>query len=154
MIGGKGFHRHIIKEGTEVFLTSLYKIDRILEEKRDARTRRTEDQATQGAIPQEYHQYADVFLEQDSNILPPHRGTTDHRILLEEGMSPSYCPLYKQSEEELQEAKAYITWNLAQGFIVPSKAPFASPILMAQKPSGGLRFCVDYLSEGGVLPFV
>jgi hypothetical protein len=101
-------------------------------------------QETRDTIPQEYHQYADVFSEQDSNTLPPRRGSTDHRILLEEGMSPGYCPLYKQSEEELREAKAYITRNLAQGFIVPSKAPFASPILMVRKPSGGLRFCVDY----------
>ncbi|KAJ6110208.1 gag/polymerase/env polyprotein [Penicillium sp. IBT 16267x] len=143
MIGGIGFHRHMVKGGSEVFLTSLYEIDRILEEKRDAR-RRTEDQETRDTIPQEYHQYADVFSEQDSNTLPPYRGTTDHRILLEERMSPGYCPLYKQSEEELQEAKAYITRNLAQGFIMPSKAPFASPILMVRKLSGGLRFCVDY----------
>ena len=41
-------------------------------------------------------------------------------------------------------AKAYITKNLAQGFIEESKAPFNSPILMVRKPSGGLRFCVDY----------
>ena len=30
------------------------------------------------------------------------------------------------------------------GFITPSKAPFASPILFAEKPNGELRFCVDY----------
>jgi hypothetical protein len=34
--------------------------------------------------------------------------------------------------------------NLSKGFIVPSSSPFQSPILMAQKPGGGLRFCVDY----------
>lgn len=48
------------------------------------------------------------------------------------------------SEEELRFAKDYIMQNLAKGFIVPSTALYASPILMAVKPGGGLRFCVDY----------
>ena len=34
--------------------------------------------------------------------------------------------------------------NLFKGFIRPSAAPYTSPILMAQKPSGGLQFCIDY----------
>jgi hypothetical protein len=34
--------------------------------------------------------------------------------------------------------------NLDKGFIAPGNAPFASPFLMARKPGGGLRFCVDY----------
>jgi hypothetical protein len=34
--------------------------------------------------------------------------------------------------------------NLSKGFIAESQAPFAAPILFAQKANGGLRFCVDY----------
>ena len=34
--------------------------------------------------------------------------------------------------------------NLVKGFIEPSQAPFASPILFTKKPNGGLRFCIDY----------
>lgn len=39
--------------------------------------------------------------------------------------------------------------DVARGFVaitdvVPRSAPFASPILMARKPGGGLRFCVDF----------
>jgi hypothetical protein len=34
--------------------------------------------------------------------------------------------------------------NLNKGFIAPSSAPFASPILVSRKHDGGLRFCVDY----------
>jgi hypothetical protein len=48
------------------------------------------------------------------------------------------------SLEELEAAKKYITENLHKRFIVPSSAPYASPILMASKPGGGLRFCVDF----------
>ena len=38
----------------------------------------------------------------------------------------------------------YLREHLHKGFIVPSKAPFASPVLFAKKPGGGWRFCVDY----------
>ena len=56
----------------------------------------------------------------------------------------SHSPLYKLSAEELEAARKYIIENLNKGFIVPTSTPFASPILMAKKPGGGLRFCVDY----------
>ena len=48
------------------------------------------------------------------------------------------------SQEELAAAKAYLEENLSKGFITASTAPFASPVLFARKPNGGLRFCVDY----------
>jgi hypothetical protein len=68
----------------------------------------------------------------------------DHKIELEEKATPGYCPLYKMSVEQLKAAKTYIYENLHKGFIVPSNAPFASPILMAKKADGGLRFYVDF----------
>jgi hypothetical protein len=79
--------------------------------------------------------------------MPPTR-PCDHRIDLEEGTVPKdvigYTPLWKQTTEELEAAKQYIVENLGKGFIAPGNAPFASPFLMARKPGGGLRFCVDY----------
>jgi hypothetical protein len=48
------------------------------------------------------------------------------------------------SLEELEAAKQYIQENLDKGFIVPSHAPFASPILMVRKHDGALHLCVDY----------
>jgi hypothetical protein len=48
------------------------------------------------------------------------------------------------SEYKLQKVKEYLTENLKKGFITPSKAPYASPILFTKKNNGGLRFCVDY----------
>ncbi|OQD77940.1 hypothetical protein PENDEC_c002G02087 [Penicillium decumbens] len=142
MIGGVGFYRQAKKEGSEVFLISLEEIDRILENKRYER--QSEERETKRVVPKHYDDYTDVFSKQDSDTMPPHREFVDHKIILEEGITPRYCPLYKQSEEELQAAKAYITENLVKGFIMESKAPFASPILMARKPDGGLRLCVDF----------
>lgn len=45
---------------------------------------------------------------------------------------------------ELEAAWEYIIKNLNKGFIITSKALFASSILMAEKPDSGLWFCVDY----------
>ena len=38
----------------------------------------------------------------------------------------------------------YLTDSLAKGFIVSSRAPFASPVLFVRKSDGSLRFYVDY----------
>jgi hypothetical protein len=52
--------------------------------------------------------------------------------------------LNKHSLEELTAMREYLTDNLAKGFIVNSKAPFASSVLFVRKADGSLRFCIDY----------
>ena len=149
MIGAAGFHRHARKKDTETFITNLYEIDRIIEEKTDTvpDEEEEEEELITRKLPACYSEYRDVFSKSASDTLPPHR-SCDHKIELEENTSPTgsvgHSPLYKLSAEELDAARKYITENLNKGFIVPSNAPFASPILMARKPGGGLRFCVDY----------
>lgn len=149
-IGAAPFQRHLKNKDTEVFITSLSEINHIIEEKR-AEEHHGEDcqeqELVQQSLPQQYQEYADVFSKAASDELPPRRAN-DYRIELEEGKTVesavSYSPLYKQTTEELEAARDYIVDNLNKGFIGPSTAPFASPILMARKPGGGLRFCVDY----------
>jgi hypothetical protein len=46
--------------------------------------------------------------------------------------------------EYLEAIKSYIYENVKKGFIVLSLAPFILPILIAKKPSRGLRFYIDY----------
>ena len=70
-------------------------------------------------IPQEYHQYLDVFSRVKADKLPPHR-TYDHQIPLEEGKSPPFGPIYSLSEHELKTLREYLEENLAKGFISPS----------------------------------
>ncbi|EDO04015.1 hypothetical protein SS1G_06497 [Sclerotinia sclerotiorum 1980 UF-70] len=96
-------------------------------------------------LPDKYHEFEDVFSKQESDILPPHR-SYDHSIKLEDRAEESltYSPLYKMSIEELEVVKRYLTDNLSKGFIEPSQAPFAAPVLFVKKSNGSLRFCIDY----------
>ncbi|SLM38210.1 retrotransposon nucleocapsid protein [Lasallia pustulata] len=48
------------------------------------------------------------------------------------------------SLEELRVLRKWLDDNLAKGFICASSLPAALPVLFAQKPGGGLCFCVDY----------
>lgn len=94
-------------------------------------------------LPTEYHHILDAFSKGKATELPPHR-TYDHRIVLEKDAVLGHCPLYAMSAEPLGKVKEYLDKMLTQGFIVPSQAPYASPVLFVEKPGGGLRFCVDY----------
>ncbi|KAI3220470.1 hypothetical protein DTO012A9_10171 [Penicillium roqueforti] len=147
IIGRAGFNRlrtrMVIDKDVEVFQTSLCEIDRIMDVKSTI-VKDMELDEIKRTLPWEYHDLAEVFSKKKSDELPPYRPGVDHDIILEAEAQPGYCPLYKLSLDELKAAKQYILDNLEKGFIVPSSAPYASPILMAKKPGGGLRFCVDF----------
>jgi len=95
-------------------------------------------------IPKEYRDLSEVFDKEKAQHLPPHRGSLDHAIDLEEGTKPTFGPIYNLSETELTVLKKYIDENLARGFIRPSTSPFGAPVLFAKKKDGTLRLCVDY----------
>ena len=87
----------------EVFSTSLYEIDRILDDRAEDTT--TEDTPTKvPTIPAAYSEFEDVFSKEASDILPPHR-TYDHKITLDKPNTLGYSPLYKMSVTELKEVK-------------------------------------------------
>ena len=128
-------------KNSETFITSLYEIDKLIDLK-CIPEEDPEEEGVRAKLPICYHDWLDVFSKKASDTISP--SPCDHRIELEKENTLGYSPLYKQSAEELEAAKKYIVENLAKGFIVSSSSPFASPILMARKPDGGLRFCVDY----------
>ncbi|KAI0992902.1 hypothetical protein K3495_g15282 [Podosphaera aphanis] len=59
-------------------------------------------------------------------------------------LQPPWGPLYGMSREELLVLRKTLTELLDKGWIRSSSSPAAAPVLFARKPSGGLRFCVDY----------
>ncbi|KAI9035908.1 pol polyprotein [Aspergillus affinis] len=127
---------------SDCFITSLAQIDKIIDEKTYPK-RQLEVEKLKEQIPEAYHSFVDVFLKSALDALPPRR-ENDHQIELTDKNTLGYSPLYRYSTKELEAIKAYMVENLQKGFIVPSAAPFGSPVLMAAKPGGGLRFCMDY----------
>ena len=102
------------------------------------------DNLVQTKLPSQYKEYKALFSSRSSDNLAKRRPTVDHVIELTGTNNLTFEPLRRMTDEQLSAAKRYITENLHKGFIAPSNAPFAAPILMARKPGGGLRFCVDF----------
>ncbi|SLM36749.1 gag polymerase env [Lasallia pustulata] len=72
-------------------------------------------------VPREFHDFLDVFDKKAAE-----------------------SRLYPMSQFKLEKIKEYLEENLRKGFITPSNAPYASPILFAQKSNGDLQFYVHY----------
>jgi hypothetical protein len=143
VISAVGFYRNVTQPGAVVFSTTLYEIDRILEEKM---TQEDQDyqELVESRLPAQYRDYKDVFSKAAADVLPPNR-SYDHQIELEDNPeSLGFSLLRRQSTEELLATKKYITEHLSKGFIEPSQAPFAAPILFVRKANGALRLCIDF----------
>ncbi|KAJ8456455.1 hypothetical protein ONZ45_g18712 [Pleurotus djamor] len=94
-------------------------------------------------IPEDYHEFADVFSKGKAETLPDHR-SFDLKIDIEEGSGPPVGPLYSLSQVEQKALKEFIDEHLRTGFIRSSKSPHGAPVLFAKKKDGSLRLCVDY----------
>ena len=94
-------------------------------------------------VPAQYHDLIDAFSKQKADTLPPHR-PYDLSIVLEDGKTPPFGPIYPLSELELQALSDWLKDNLSKGFIQASQSPAGAPILFVKKKDGGLRLCVDY----------
>lgn len=94
-------------------------------------------------VPRQYHDLVDVFLKSKADKLPPHRAC-DTKIHLKEGTQPPYNKTRPFTAHEQTVIKAYCDELLEKGFIRRSTSPASSPVLLAKKPGGGVRICVDY----------
>ena len=70
-------------------------------------------------IPEEYHNFADVFSKVKANKLPPHK-PYDLKINIEEGFTPPLGPIYSLSKTELEALREFLDENIANGFIRPT----------------------------------
>ena len=95
-------------------------------------------------VPSPYQDLKDAFDQAKAKELPPHR-SYDHKIEIEGDKNKiPRSRVYPISNYKLQKLKEYLDENLKKGFISPSHAPYASPVLFAVKPNGSLQVCVDY----------
>ena len=70
-------------------------------------------------IPEDYHDFADVFSKAKANTLAPHQ-LYDLKITLEDGKEPPQPLIYPLSTSELKTLWKFLDEHLNIGFIRPS----------------------------------
>src|SRR5258708_26099018 len=120
--------------GSETFLLSLSSIQQTPNpfhtsldwlEAKAVSTAQPED--TLSRVPQEYHEFCDVFSGEKAKMLAPHP-PYDLKINLEEGAKPFHGPIYLLSPLELTVLREFLEENIWNGFICPSKSLWGSPV--------------------------
>jgi len=103
----------------------------------------SETKVNMSTIPEDYHDFTDVFSKSKASKLADDR-PYDLKITLDEGTTPLYSPIYSLSQEELAALRKFIDENLATGLIRPSRSPHGELVLFIQKKDGSLRLCIDF----------
>src|SRR5258708_16739188 len=110
-------------------------------EAKAASTAQPED--TLSRVPQEYHEFCDVFSGEKANALAPH-WPYNLKINLEEGMKLFHRPIYSLLPLELTVLREFLEENVWNGFICPSKSPWGSLVLFIKHKDGSLHLCIDF----------
>jgi len=88
-----------------------------------------------GQIPQEYHEYLDVFDKQKADRFPKSR-SWDHKIEMKSGFEPKSFKSYNLTPEEREQQESFVKEQLKKGYIRPSNSPMASPFFFVTKKDG------------------
>src|SRR6266545_1655314 len=94
-------------------------------------------------IPEEYHEFVDVFSQAKADMLPTHR-PYDLKIDLKEGAELPLSRMYSLSQTKIQALHEFLNENLHIGFIYPSKSVHGAPILFIKKKDGSLHLCINF----------
>lgn len=137
MIGAAPFAYLAKQKDVEIFAISMRDIEYQLNKDERPPT----DPATK--VPECYHEFLDVFSKEASNTVSAH-SKHDHVIRLLSEKDHGQAALRAMPKEKLVFVKKFLEDNLKKGFIEASSAPCSSPIMLAVKSGGGIRFCVDY----------
>ena len=89
------------------------------------------------SIPEEYHDFADVFSKQKVDTLAPHQ-LYNLKIDLEEGAMPPIGPMYSLSQSKLSALHEFIDEHICIRLILSSKSPHGAPILFVHKKNSSL----------------
>ena len=128
------------KQKAEIFAISMQDIEYQLNKE----TKLPTDPKT--VVPEEYHDFLDVFSKDISDTLRLY-GKYNHKIKLlkdKELSDLGHSALRIMSTPQLEFMKKFLKEHLKKRFIEASSTPCCSPILLAKKLGGKIRFCVDY----------
>ena len=98
----------------------------------------TEYESLRPQVPWACHSYFGVFIKPKAVTVPPRR-PYDQGIVLENGTTPSFGPIYP-----LPEVEEPALCNFLDEFIRPSQSSASAPILFIKKKECSLRLAVDY----------
>ena len=91
---------------------------------------------------EEYLEYAEVFLEEAFQKMPPRRAY-DHPIKLDETFKPRVGKVYPLFPDEQKATDDFVEENFKNGKIQPSMSPQASLFFYVGKKDEGIRPCQD-----------
>jgi hypothetical protein len=107
LVGPHAFATLCNQLGTQLFVMSVTQVVELASVQADKAT----PDPDLSTIPSEYHEFADLFSQEEADLLPPHR-SYDHQIPLEPGTTPPFGPIYSMSPTELGVLRKYIDENL------------------------------------------
>ena len=106
LIGAAPFMRLCKLQGTQTFCIRLSDISISANS-----TSVSEEAPDLSSVPEEYHDFADVFSKAKAEKLAPHR-PYNLKINLEEGTSPLIIPIYPLSQSELEFLRNFLDDHL------------------------------------------
>lgn len=92
----------------------------------------------------EYSDFADVFSEKKSLMLPEQIELNWYAIEQEDSKQLAHRSIYSLNPIKLETLKTYIKTHLKTGFIRPLKSPIGAPILFDKKLDSNFCLCIDY----------
>jgi len=95
------------------------------------------------SIPEEYHEYTNVFSKCKAETFTPHC-PYNLRIDLKKDSHPSVGTIYSLSKFKQEALKEFIDKNLTNRFIHSMLSPYGVPVLFIKKKDGSLQLCVDF----------
>ena len=96
-----------------------------------------EKKTNEELVPQEYHEYLDVFGKEKAASFPKSR-SWDHKIEMKEGFESKSFKNYNLTLTEQLKLDKFLKENPKRGYIRASQSHMASPFFFVSKKDGKL----------------
>ncbi|RYP53614.1 hypothetical protein DL770_010985 [Monosporascus sp. CRB-9-2] len=79
-----------------------------------------------------------------AKVLPEYHSEWDHEIVLKDGKTITFYPIYNLNQTELKALRDYLEDKLRKGHIRRSKSSAGYPMFFVPRKNGKLRLVIDY----------